>query len=89
MPEATLPVRPIRSLLRGLEVLAALAEGEGLTVTQAARAVRLPRTTTYRVLETLRNGGYVQRDEMDRYRQTGKSQSVVLVPTPQTGAPNA
>jgi DNA-binding IclR family transcriptional regulator len=63
-------VRPIRSLLRGLDVIAALSEGDGLTVTETARRVRLPRTTTYRVLETLRSGGYVLRDDMDRYRPT-------------------
>lgn len=89
MPTAKDPVRPIRSLLRGLDVMAALAEGEGLTVTQAARKVRLPRTTTYRVLETLRVGGYVQRDEHDRYRQTQKSGVTGTSPSPQSGSPNA
>jgi DNA-binding IclR family transcriptional regulator len=61
-------VRPIRSLLRGLDVLEAVKGQEGLTVTEAARRVRLPRTTAYRILETLRAGGHVIRDEVDRYR---------------------
>lgn len=64
-PEA---VRPIRSLLRGLDVLEAVRSQDGLTVTEAARRVRLPRTTAYRILETLRTGGHVIRDEVDRYR---------------------
>jgi IclR family transcriptional regulator, mhp operon transcriptional activator len=65
------PVRPIRALLRGLEALYALNRRDGLTVTEVAEWARLPRTTAYRILETLRHGGFVVRDEMDdRYRPT-------------------
>lgn len=65
------PVRPIRALLRGLEALHALNQRDGLTVTEVADRARLPRTTAYRILETLRHGGFVIRDEMDdRYRPT-------------------
>lgn len=60
-------VRPIRALLRGLEAMAVLSASRGLTVTETARRAKLPRTTTYRILETLRAGGYVLRDEHDRY----------------------
>jgi IclR helix-turn-helix domain len=60
-------VRPIRALLRGLEAIAVLSASRGLTVTETARRAKLPRTTTYRILETLRSGGYVTRDEHDRY----------------------
>lgn len=72
------PVRPIRALLRGLQALAALTAGEGLTVTETARRARLPRTTAYRVLETLRLGGYVERDSDDRYRATAKAAELSL-----------
>lgn len=61
-------VRPIRSLLRGLDVLEAVRGHDGVTVTEAARRVRLPRTTAYRILETLRAGGHIVRDDLDRYR---------------------
>lgn len=65
------PVRPIRALLRGLEALHALNKRDGLTVTEVADRARLPRTTAYRILETLRHGGFVVRDDMDdRYRPT-------------------
>jgi IclR family transcriptional regulator, mhp operon transcriptional activator len=65
------PVRPIRALLRGLEALHALNRRDGLTVTEVADWAKLPRTTAYRILETLRHGGFVIRDEMDdRYRPT-------------------
>ncbi len=64
-------VRPIRALLRGLETLEALNRHDGLTVSEVAQATRLPRTTVYRILETLCVGGYVARDAGDeRYRPT-------------------
>ncbi|GIU67695.1 helix-turn-helix domain-containing protein [Candidatus Phycosocius spiralis] len=64
-------VRPIRALLRGLEALSALNGQDGMTVTEVAERALLPRTTAYRILETLCQGGFVVRDEMDdRYRPT-------------------
>lgn len=68
------PVRPIRALLRGLDALAELSAEAGLTVSETARRARLPRTTAYRVLETLRLGGYVTRDEAELYRATAKGE---------------
>jgi IclR family transcriptional regulator, mhp operon transcriptional activator len=63
--------RPIRALSRGLEVLTELNRLERAAINTLAAAVRLPRTTTYRVLETLRLAGYVERDEQDDcYRPT-------------------
>ena len=63
--------RPIRSLNRGLEVLTHLNRLERAAINTLASAVRLPRTTTYRILETLRSAGYVDRDAHDDcYRPT-------------------
>jgi IclR family transcriptional regulator, mhp operon transcriptional activator len=65
--------RPIRSLNRGLEVLIQLNRLERAAINTLANAVRLPRTTTYRILETLRSAGYVDRDPHDDcYRPTIK-----------------
>lgn len=51
--------KPIRALARGLDVLAALNRlGEASAAALAAEA-GVPRPTVYRVLETLRAGGYV------------------------------
>ena len=62
---------PIRALLRGLDALALLNLCERATVAEVAANLRLPRTTTYRILETLRGAGYVRRDPDDeRYRAT-------------------
>ncbi len=63
--------RPIRALLRGLDALSVLNLRSGATVSEVATEIRLPRTTTYRILETLCHAGYVFRDpDDDRYRLT-------------------
>ncbi len=65
--------RPIRALLRGLQALQSLNEQNGATVTEVAKLTELPRTTAYRILETLRVGGFAERDAVDeRYRPTVK-----------------
>ncbi|HEX7418226.1 MAG TPA: helix-turn-helix domain-containing protein [Steroidobacteraceae bacterium] len=63
--------RPIRALKRGLDALTVLNLRNGATVSEIAQQIKLPRTTTYRILETLSNAGYVYRDAKDdRYRLT-------------------
>jgi IclR family transcriptional regulator, mhp operon transcriptional activator len=63
--------RPIRALVRGLDALTTLNQRNGATVSEIAQQIRLPRTTTYRILETLLHAGYVYRDPADdRYRLT-------------------
>jgi IclR family mhp operon transcriptional activator len=63
--------RPIRALIRGLEALVVLNRRNGATVSEITREIGLPRTTTYRILETLCGAGYVYRDPADdRYRLT-------------------
>jgi IclR family mhp operon transcriptional activator len=62
---------PVRALTRGLEVLTELNRLERAAINTLASAVDLPRTTTYRILETLRLAGYVERDAYDDcYRPT-------------------
>ena len=63
--------RPIRALMRGLDALTILNLRDGATVSEVAHEIRLPRTTVYRILETLCNSGFVFRDTADeRYRLT-------------------
>ena len=63
--------RPIRALMRGLDALTVLNLRDGATVSEIAQEIRLPRTTVYRILETLCNAGFVFRDAADeRYRLT-------------------
>lgn len=69
--------RPIRALIRGLEALAVLNRRNGATVSEVTSEIRLPRTTTYRILETLSEAGYVYRDPADdRYRLALKVRSL-------------
>jgi IclR family mhp operon transcriptional activator len=63
--------RPIRALMRGLDALTVLNLRNGASVSEVAQEIRLPRTTTYRILETLSHAGFVYRDANDdRYRLT-------------------
>src|ERR1700678_1775707 len=63
--------RPIRALIRGLDALTVLNSRDGATVSEVAQEIRLPRTTVYRILETLCGAGFVLRDASDdRYRLT-------------------
>lgn len=63
--------RPIRALIRGFDALTVLNLRNGATVSEVAQEIKLPRTTTYRILETLSHAGYVYRDQTDdRYRLT-------------------
>lgn len=69
--------RPIRALIRGLEALAVLNRRNGATVSEVTSEIKLPRTTTYRILETLSEAGYVYRDAADdRYRLTLRVRSL-------------
>lgn len=62
---------PIRALSRGLELLIELNRRKRAAINTLASALGLPRTTTYRILETLRLAGYVERDARDDcYRPT-------------------
>ncbi|MQP66552.1 helix-turn-helix domain-containing protein [Niveispirillum sp. SYP-B3756] len=64
-------VKPVRAMLRVLDVLQVLNSRNGVTVTDVANAIDLPRTTAYRVLETLCSAGYAVRDTSDdHYRLT-------------------
>jgi IclR family mhp operon transcriptional activator len=69
--------RPIRALIRGLDALTVLNLRNGATVSEIAHEIHLPRTTVYRILETLCNAGFVFRDAADdRYRLTIRVRSL-------------
>jgi IclR family mhp operon transcriptional activator len=63
----------LRSLKRGLKVLALLNQTENVSITGLARHLDLPRTTAERILLTLVAEGYVQRVPDDkRFRLSAK-----------------
>jgi IclR family mhp operon transcriptional activator len=62
-----------RSLSRGLQVIALLNRIESAGVAELARTLRVPRASLYRVLDTLRNEGFIEHQPSDqRYRLTAK-----------------
>ena len=64
-------VKDIRALHRGLRVLEVLNSFNGSTLTEVTAQAKLPKATTYRILENLCRAGYVVRDSADnRYRLT-------------------
>ena len=60
----------IRSMAKGLQCLAEINRHSGLTVSECGALVGLPRTTAFRVLETLCRSGYVYRGPDGSYRAT-------------------
>jgi IclR family mhp operon transcriptional activator len=60
----------VKSLLKGLGCLAIVNKNSGLNVSQMAQQLKVPKTTAYRILETLCHGGYVVRDPDGLYRAT-------------------
>ncbi|MSO97544.1 MAG: winged helix-turn-helix transcriptional regulator [Rhodospirillaceae bacterium] len=75
------PRRPdsfsVRSLKRGLDILRLLNRHNGLTVTETADQLNLPRPTAFRLLRTLERLGYIFRDEADKkYRLTDQVRSL-------------
>lgn len=71
MPASPGP-KPIRSMIKGLQCLNEINTHNGLTVADCASLVGLPRTTAFRVLETLVLAGYVFRDMDGAYRATAR-----------------
>lgn len=65
--------KPVRSVLRALEVLAYLGRHSDATVSELHRNLTLAKPTVVRLLETLMEAGYVTRDEgKPGYRITDK-----------------
>ncbi len=51
----------VRSLIRGLEILEAINRHNGANLNQVAQETKLSRGTTYRMLESLCDAGYLER----------------------------
>lgn len=59
----------IQSLARGLAILSEVAESDGeLTAAELSRRIGVSVQTTYHLLHTLRQVGYVEQDPSQRYR---------------------
>jgi IclR family mhp operon transcriptional activator len=73
-PELEMPAyKPVRSVLRALDVLSGVGQSAGTTITELTQQLKLPKATVIRLLETLGTAGYVTRDQMHQgYRLTDK-----------------
>ena len=64
-------LEPIRALGRGLSVLRAVSMGHAVTTAEVARETKLPYPTVCRILSTLCDEGYIEREPArKRYRVT-------------------
>ncbi|BAS28015.1 IclR family transcriptional regulator [Limnochorda pilosa] len=65
------PQRPylVPAVNRAIDVLDVLSKGRVLTLSELAAELRIPKTTLFHIMNTLRHRGMVERDpETDRYR---------------------
>jgi len=60
----------ISSLEKGIRILELLAEKEAISISDAARHMQTNRAGVHRFLATLRELGYVEKDDEDRYHLT-------------------
>lgn len=67
----------VPALQRTLDIIEAMAAGgHEMTITEANRKFRIPKSSVYAILQTLKSRGYVEKDESDRYFLTLKIFSV-------------
>jgi IclR family transcriptional regulator, acetate operon repressor len=57
----------VQALERGLNLLAIIAEADGLSLTSIAQRAGIAPSTAHRILNTLKAGGFVQDDDLGRY----------------------
>jgi IclR family acetate operon transcriptional repressor len=57
----------VQALERGLNLLAIIAEADGLSLTSIAQRAGIAASTAHRILNTLKAGGFVQDDDQGRY----------------------
>ena len=63
----------IRSLSRGLDILTILNKKGSASASEISVSLRMPRSTVYRILETLVNKGFIYQHKSDkRFRLTDK-----------------
>ena len=67
----------IRSLSRGLDILTILNKRDSASASEVSEALEVPRSTVYRILETLVKKGFIYQHKSDkRFRLTDKIRSL-------------
>lgn len=63
----------VPAIHRTLDILETLAsENDGMTITEVSRRFRIPKSSAYAILQTLKSRDYLEKDGEDRYRLTLK-----------------
>jgi DNA-binding IclR family transcriptional regulator len=63
----------VPAIQRTLDIIESMASnGHEMTITEANRKFRIPKSSVYAILQTLKSRGYVEKDESDRYFLTLK-----------------
>lgn len=70
------PSYTVNSVRRALDILAVFAERSNWTVTEISRHLNLNKTTTFRLVSTLAEAGFLQRNSDDSYRLGGQIASL-------------
>jgi DNA-binding IclR family transcriptional regulator len=83
-PEKTARPAPIRSVLNALRIIERLSEEQPLGVSQLARDLGMPKTSTFRSLETLEHAGWARmtRDGTARWSLTSKAYVIGMSASP-------
>ena len=65
--EAAGYVYSVPAIHRMLDVIEALIKVRTITVSEVNRQLKIPKSSAYAILQTLKSRGYVHKDELDRY----------------------
>jgi len=67
----------IRSLSRGLDIIAIFNKSDSASASEISKKLKMPRSTVYRILETLIEKGFIYQHSFDRrFRLTQKVSSL-------------
>jgi IclR family transcriptional regulator, mhp operon transcriptional activator len=58
-------MKTVNALLRGLEVLSAIDSSSAVTLTELHRQTGIPKASLQRILKTLREAGWIERNELE------------------------
>lgn len=74
MTSARLPkIYSVPAVERALDIIEAMASASHeMTITEANRKLKIPKSSVYAILQTLKSRGYVDKDDADRYFLTLK-----------------
>src|SRR5690348_18483988 len=64
----------VPAIHRTLDIIETLVEKRTLTVSELHRQFKIPKSSAYAILQTLKSRGYVDKDELDQYSLSLRSE---------------